>query len=162
MKRPGRPVTAAMLPENMLLLFVFICILVCIIGFMMFWLCDLLERRQKRHRDAQLVQQLVQQAVQPVSRHQPARPLLRPAPPSHPPEEAPQSRPPPEPLQVPRPSPPTGKDAVVEEVEEVMWMVDLRRSQCFFLPDSDAFEKPPCYEDAVLMESPPPPYTAGS
>lgn len=36
------------------------------------------------------------------------------------------------------------------------------RFKCFFLPDSDVLGKPPCYEEAVLMEYPPPPYTARS
>nr|XP_020470852.1 proline-rich protein 7 [Monopterus albus] len=50
----------------------------------------------------------------------------------------PQPLSPPLPLQVPHPLP------------QATWVS---------MPDTDIFGKPPCYEDAVLMEDPPPPYS---
>lgn len=92
---------AAVIHQNMFLLFAGISILICIMLFMIFCFCDLLERRQKRRREAQLVEQLVEQMLTPVplSRYQPVPPPPHPARPSRPPE----SCPPP----VPHPLPPT-------------------------------------------------------
>lgn len=35
----------------------------------------------------------------------------------------------------------------------------INQSLLFFFLDTDVFGKPPCYEEAVLMEDPPPPYS---
>ncbi|XP_042355292.1 pollen-specific leucine-rich repeat extensin-like protein 1 isoform X2 [Plectropomus leopardus] len=70
-------------------------------------------------------------------------PPLPPPPPLQLPREPPQFCPaqtlsPPVPLQVPHPMP------------QANWIS---------MPDTDLFGKPPCYEEAVLMEDPPPPYS---
>lgn len=147
--------------QSAFLRFVGVSTLLCIITFMIFCLCDLLERWQKRHREVQLVERMLSPV--PVSRYQPVPPALRSARPSHPPQEPPQV---PHLLPQTRESAPgnhpvvggaTAEAQTVWKMDPSCYFVPLKR---FFLPDSEVFGKPPCYEEAVLMEHPPPPYTA--
>ncbi|XP_054611500.1 proline-rich protein 7 isoform X2 [Dunckerocampus dactyliophorus] len=123
--------------------------LACFAGFWLVWafvvmlccFCSFLQRRLKRRREVRLREQCLRTVE--------TEPLTCPAS-AYPPPAAPQAAPPPSqqvapqfslspqlPLQVPHPLP------------EANWVS---------MP-ADLFGKPPCYEEAVLMEDPPPPYT---
>ncbi|XP_028277688.1 proline-rich protein 7 [Parambassis ranga] len=128
--------------------------LACFAGFWLVWalivmlccFCSFLQRRLKRRREDRLREQCLRSVeMEPLSCHNAAYP---PPPPPQPPSQlprepppqlcAPQALSPPLPLQVPHPLP------------QATWVS---------LPDTDVFGKPPCYEEAVLMEDPPPPYS---
>ncbi|XP_035481437.2 proline-rich protein 7 isoform X1 [Scophthalmus maximus] len=104
-----------------------------------------LQRRLKRLRDERLREQCLRTVeMEPLS-CQPAGYLPPPPPPPPPqlPREPPQFCPPhtmtpPLPLLVPHPLP---------------------RATWISMPDTELLGKPPCYEEAVLMEDPPPPYS---
>ncbi|KAG7516037.1 hypothetical protein JOB18_021140 [Solea senegalensis] len=118
--------------------------LLCFSGFWLGWavvvmlccFCSFLQRRLKRRLDDRL------QSVdtEPLSCSPP--PLLAPPPPLQPPLQLrpapPHTVSPPLPLQLPHPLP------------QATWVS---------LPDADVIGKPPCYEEAVLMADPPPPYS---
>ncbi|XP_051793373.1 proline-rich protein 7 [Acanthochromis polyacanthus] len=133
--------------------------LACFAGFWLVWalivmlccFCSFLQRRLKRRREERLREQCLRTVdMEPLSCHAagypPPPPPPPPAPPCPPqlPREPPQFcppqalSPPPLPLQVPHPMP------------QATWVS---------MPDTDIFGKPPCYEEAVLMEDPPPPYS---
>ncbi|KAE8287735.1 Proline-rich protein 7 Synaptic proline-rich membrane protein [Larimichthys crocea] len=135
--------------------------LACFSGFWLVWavivmlccFCSFLQRRLKRRHEERLREQCLRTVeMEPLSCQPAGHPTLPPPPPppslppSHPPQlprEPPQFGPPqtlspPVPLQVPHPMP------------QATWIS---------MPDTDIFGKPPCYEEAVLMEDPPPPYS---
>ncbi|XP_029923879.1 proline-rich protein 7 [Myripristis murdjan] len=133
--------------------------LACFAGFWLVWalivmlccFCSFLQRRLKRHREERLREQCLRALeMEPLSCHgagyppaPPPPPPLLPPPPQLPSREPPQFCPPqtlspPLPLHVPHPLP------------QANWVS---------APDTDIFGKPPCYEEAVLMEDPPPPYS---
>ncbi|KAM4545120.1 proline-rich protein 7 isoform 1-T4 [Odontesthes bonariensis] len=126
--------------------------LACFAGFWLVWavivmlccFCSFLQRRLKCRREEQLREQCLRTVeMEPLSCH-PGR--YPPAPPPPPPQLSreppqfcpPQTLSPPVPLPVPHPMP------------QATWIS---------MPDTDVFGKPPCYEEAVLMEDPPPPYS---
>ncbi|XP_047185059.1 proline-rich protein 7 isoform X2 [Scophthalmus maximus] len=127
--------------------------LACFAGFWLVWavivmlccFCSFLQRRLKRLRDERLREQCLRTVeMEPLS-CQPAGYLPPPPPPPPPqlPREPPQFCPPhtmtpPLPLLVPHPLP---------------------RATWISMPDTELLGKPPCYEEAVLMEDPPPPYS---
>ncbi|XP_054873535.1 proline-rich protein 7 isoform X1 [Amphiprion ocellaris] len=130
--------------------------LACFAGFWLVWalivmlccFCSFLQRRLKRRREDRLREQCLRTVeMEPLSCHAAGYPPPPPPPPLAPPQlprEPPQFcppqalSPPPLPLQVPHPMP------------QATWVS---------MPDTDIFGKPPCYEEAVLMEDPPPPYS---
>ncbi|GAA6232529.1 proline-rich protein 7 [Lates japonicus] len=133
--------------------------LACFAGFWLVWalivmlccFCSFLQRRLKRRREERLREQCLRTVeVEPLSCHPAGYPPAAPPPPPPPPpptqlpREPPQFCPPhtlsspPVPLPVPHPMP------------QATWVC---------MPDTDIFGKPPCYEEAVLMEDPPPPYS---
>ncbi|XP_055082641.1 proline-rich protein 7 [Periophthalmus magnuspinnatus] len=128
--------------------------LACFAGFWLIWaavvlfccFCSFLQRRLKRHREERL------REAESVSCHAPTHPSTHttPAPPptAHPRETAQlcssqvcplQAVSGTTPLQIPHPLP------------QANWVT--------MPPDTEVFGKPPCYEEAVLMEDPPPPYS---
>ncbi|KAM7374041.1 hypothetical protein PAMP_006718 [Pampus punctatissimus] len=129
--------------------------LACFAGFWLVWalivmlccFCSFLQRRLKRHREERLREQCLRTVeMDPLSCH-PAGYPPPPPPPNPPPPQLPRDPPqfcppqtlsPPVPLQVPHPMP------------QANWIS---------MPDTEIFGKPPCYEEAVLMEDPPPPYS---
>ncbi|XP_053702284.1 proline-rich protein 7 [Synchiropus splendidus] len=135
--------------------------LACFAGFWLIWavvvlfccFCSFMQRRLKRLRERRLREQCLRSAeMEPLNcPHPPAPPAAPLLPPSLSQQQqqqqqsrdaaqilAPQTVSPTVPLPVPHPMP------------EANWVT---------LPDTDAFGKPPCYEEAVLMEDPPPPYS---
>ncbi|XP_029375789.1 proline-rich protein 7 isoform X1 [Echeneis naucrates] len=128
--------------------------LACFAGFWLVWalivmlccFCSFLQRRLKRRREERLREQCLRAVeMEPLSCHSAGYPAPPPPPPPPPqlPREPPQFSPPhtlspPLPLPVPHPLP------------QATWVT---------MPDPDLFGKPPCYEEAVLMEDPPPPYS---
>uniref|UniRef100_A0A8C2XES5 Proline rich 7, synaptic n=1 Tax=Cyclopterus lumpus TaxID=8103 RepID=A0A8C2XES5_CYCLU len=117
--------------------------LACFAGFWLVWalvvmlccFCSFLQRRLKRRHEERLREQCLRTVeMEPLSCH----------PGGYPPPEPPQFcppqtlSPPPIPLQVPHLMP------------QANWVS---------MPDTELFGKPPCYEEAVLMEDPPPPYS---
>ncbi|XP_061595141.1 proline-rich protein 7 [Cololabis saira] len=130
--------------------------LACFAGFWLVWafivmlccFCSFLQRRLKRHREERRREQCLRTVeTEPLSCHHAGYPPVLPAPPPLPPllqREPPQLcspqtlSSPPLPLPVPHPLP------------QATWVS---------MPDTDVFGKPPCYEEAVLMEDPPPPYS---
>ncbi|XP_073336033.1 proline-rich protein 7 [Pagrus major] len=134
--------------------------LACFAGFWLVWavvvmlccFCSFLQRRLKRRHEERLREQCLRTVeMEPLSCHPAGYPPLPPPPPPPPaapptqlPREPPQFCPPPTlsppvPLPVPHPMP------------EANWTVPEA--------DTDIFGKPPCYEEAVMMEDPPPPYS---
>ncbi|KAM6907839.1 proline-rich protein 7 [Xenentodon cancila] len=131
--------------------------LACFAGFWLVWafivmlccFCSFLQRRLKRHREERLREQCLRTVeTEPLSCHHAGYPPVLPAPPPPPLPPLLQREPPqlcssqtlspPLPLPVPHPLP------------QATWVS---------MPDTDVFGKPPCYEEAVLMEDPPPPYS---
>lgn len=134
--------------------------LACFAGFWLVWalivmlccFCSFLQRRLKRRREERLREQCLRTVeMEPLSCHPAGYPPAAPPPPPPPPPQQPPQLPreppqfnppqtlsPPLPLQVPHPLP------------QATWVS---------MPDTDVFGKPPCYEEAVLMEDPPPPYS---
>ncbi|XP_037125738.1 proline-rich protein 7 [Syngnathus acus] len=132
--------------------------LACFAGFWLVWalvvmlccFCSVLQRRLKRRDEARLRERRLRTVetetpgcpAVPVSVPLPQSPLASippvPSPPRQPiPRDPPAFSPPPVPLQVSHPLP------------EANWVS---------MPEADLLENPPCYEEAVLMEDPPPPY----
>ncbi|XP_029029562.1 proline-rich protein 7 [Betta splendens] len=120
--------------------------LACFAGFWLIWalvvllccFCSFLQRRLKRRREERLREQCLRSVeMEPLS-CQPAGFPPAPPPPSLPREPAQPNVSPLLPVQVPHPMP------------QAAWVS---------MPDTDLFGKPPCYEEAVLMEDPPPPYS---
>uniref|UniRef100_A0A1A7XA54 Proline rich 7 (Synaptic) n=1 Tax=Iconisemion striatum TaxID=60296 RepID=A0A1A7XA54_9TELE len=119
--------------------------LACFAGFWLVWalivmlccFCSFLQRRLKLRREERLREQCLRSVeMEPLSCHPAGYP---PAPPPLQPPQLHQTCPPqmvspPVPLQMP----------------QATWVS---------MPETDAFGKPPCYEEAVLMEDPPPPYS---
>uniref|UniRef100_A0A3B3V7Z8 Proline rich 7 (synaptic) n=1 Tax=Poecilia latipinna TaxID=48699 RepID=A0A3B3V7Z8_9TELE len=133
--------------------------LACFTGFWLVWalivmlccFCSFLQRRLKRHREDRLREQCLRAVeMEPLSAHRyPSVP---------PPPQPPQVRREP-PLQI---SPPQTLAAPVallvpHPMPQANWV--SMPARLFSLPDTDVFGKPPCYEEAVLMEDPPPPYS---
>uniref|UniRef100_A0A3B5MY91 Proline rich 7 (synaptic) n=1 Tax=Xiphophorus couchianus TaxID=32473 RepID=A0A3B5MY91_9TELE len=124
--------------------------LACFAGFWLVWalivmlccFCSFLQRRLKRHREDRLREQCLQAVeMEPLSAHPAGYPSREP-----PPQICPsQMLAAPVALPVPHPMP------------QANWV--SMPASLFSLPDTDVFGKPPCYEDAVLMEDPPPPYS---
>ncbi|XP_062261899.1 proline-rich protein 7 [Platichthys flesus] len=130
--------------------------LACFSGFWLVWalvvmlccFCSFLQRRLKLRRDERLREQCLRAAeTEPLScqaaGYRPPPPPPPQPPPLPLPREPPQFCPPhvlspPLPLPVPHPLP------------QATWVS---------MPDADLLGKPPCYEVAVLMEDPPPPYS---
>ncbi|XP_032433156.1 proline-rich protein 7 [Xiphophorus hellerii] len=128
--------------------------LACFAGFWLVWalivmlccFCSFLQRRLKRHREDRLREQCLRAVeMEPLSAHPAGYPSV--PPPAQPPQV--QREPPPQicpsqmlaaPVALPVPHP----------MPQANWVS---------MPDTDVFGKPPCYEDAVLMEDPPPPYS---
>uniref|UniRef100_A0A8D3E9I7 Proline-rich protein 7 n=1 Tax=Scophthalmus maximus TaxID=52904 RepID=A0A8D3E9I7_SCOMX len=117
--------------------------LACFAGFWLVWavivmlccFCSFLQRRLKRLRDERLREQCLRTVeMEPLS-CQPAGYLPPP--------------PPPPPPQLPREPPQTVKHMVDPE-----FLISL-----IHFADTELLGKPPCYEEAVLMEDPPPPYS---
>uniref|UniRef100_A0A3Q4H9Y1 Proline rich 7 (synaptic) n=1 Tax=Neolamprologus brichardi TaxID=32507 RepID=A0A3Q4H9Y1_NEOBR len=114
--------------------------LACFAGFWLVWalvvmlccFCSFLQRRLKRRREERLREQCLRAVeMEPLSCHPAGYPPLPREPPQFSP---PQTLSPPLPLPVPHPLP------------QATWV------------NTDVFGKPPCYEEAVLMDDPPPPY----
>uniref|UniRef100_A0A096M9I0 Proline rich 7 (synaptic) n=1 Tax=Poecilia formosa TaxID=48698 RepID=A0A096M9I0_POEFO len=125
--------------------------LACFTGFWLVWalivmlccFCSFLQRRLKRHREDRLREQCLRAVeMEPLSAH---RYPSVPPPPQPPQISPPQTLAAPVALLVPHPMP---------QANWVSMPVQL-------LPENntDVFGKPPCYEEAVLMEDPPPPYS---
>ncbi|XP_030010307.1 proline-rich protein 7 [Sphaeramia orbicularis] len=130
--------------------------LACFAGFWLVWalivmlccFCSFLQRRLKRRREDRLREQCLRTVeMEPLGCHATGYPSNPPPPPLPPPPSVPREPPqfcppqtlsPPVPLQIPHPMP------------QANWVT---------MPDTDVFGKPPCYEEAVLMEDPPPPYS---
>ncbi|XP_037543714.1 proline-rich protein 7 [Nematolebias whitei] len=116
--------------------------LACFSGFWLVWalvvmlccFCSFLQRRLKRRRDERLREQCLRSVeMEPLDCHAPSGCL--PPPRDTCPPQTPSA---PVPLLVPHPMP------------QATWIR---------VPETDAFGKPPCYEEAVLMEDAPPPYS---
>ncbi|KAM4726542.1 proline-rich protein 7 [Anableps anableps] len=130
--------------------------LACFAGFWLVWalivmlccFCSFLQRRLKRHREDRLREQCLRAVeMEPLS----AQPAGYPSAP--PPAQPPQLQR--EPLQPPQICPPqTLAPPVALPVPHPM-----PQANWVSMPDTDMFGKPPCYEEAVLMEDPPPPYS---
>ncbi|KAK9536821.1 hypothetical protein VZT92_006580 [Zoarces viviparus] len=151
--------------------------------------CSFLQRRLKRRHEERLREQCLRTVeMEPLSCHPggyppPPPPPQPPPPPLQLPREPPlfcppQTLSPPLPLQVPHLMPQAnwvsmpGSSRAKREAgaDQLSTTEDRERSQELlqsYLPegregrgdDTDLFGKPPCYEEAVLMEDPPPPYS---
>uniref|UniRef100_A0A3Q3MXB1 Proline rich 7 (synaptic) n=1 Tax=Mastacembelus armatus TaxID=205130 RepID=A0A3Q3MXB1_9TELE len=123
--------------------------LACFAGFWLVWalvvmlccFCSFLQRRLKRRREERLREQCLRTVeMEPLSCHPTGFPPAREPPQFCPP----QTLSPPLPLQVPHPLP------------QATWVSLPGNIKAVY---TEAFGKPPCYEEAVLMEDPPPPYS---
>ncbi|XP_038151700.1 proline-rich protein 7 [Cyprinodon tularosa] len=121
--------------------------LACFAGFWLVWalitmlccFCSFLQRRLKRRQEDRLREQCLRTVeMAPLETQPTGYPPGPPAPQPHPQICPPQTLAPPVAVPVPHPMP------------QATWVS---------MPDTDIFGKPPCYEDAVLMEDPPPPYS---
>ncbi|CAN9501029.1 unnamed protein product [Ophioblennius macclurei] len=138
--------------------------LACFSGFWLVWalvvmlccFCSFLQRRLKRRQEERLQSTEVEppgSGYPPVASAPP--PLL---PPLHPPLPATAAAPPPAQLPPREPLPrcttqtmsPPIPLPVPHPMPQATWVS---------MPDGDFFGNPPCYEEAVLMEDPPPPYS---
>uniref|UniRef100_A0A3Q3MSK4 Proline rich 7, synaptic n=1 Tax=Labrus bergylta TaxID=56723 RepID=A0A3Q3MSK4_9LABR len=123
--------------------------LACFAGFWLVWavvvmlccFCSFLQRRLKRRQEERLREQCLRSVeMEPLSCHPAGYPSL----PREPPQFCPpQTLSPPVPLQVPHPMP------------QANWVTMPGNTFLY----TDVFGRPPCYEEAVLMEDPPPPYS---
>ncbi|XP_017282301.1 proline-rich protein 7 [Kryptolebias marmoratus] len=123
--------------------------LACFAGFWLVWalvvmlccFCSFLQRRLKRRREERLREQCLRSVeMEPLGCHAPSG-----YPPAPPPTQPPPTQPlrdvcPPQTLSPPGP----------HLMPQATWIS---------VPETDVFGKPPCYEEAVLMEDPPPPYS---
>ncbi|XP_030649958.1 proline-rich protein 7 [Chanos chanos] len=123
--------------------------LACFAGFWLVWalivmlccFCSFLQRRLKRRREERLREQCLRALeMEPLECHTGGGGG------GYPPRDPPQFSPHPQVLSPPLP--------VAHTFPQGGWPIPQ------VLPlDSDVFGKPPCYEEAVLMEDPPPPYS---
>ncbi|XP_061754779.1 proline-rich protein 7 [Nerophis ophidion] len=129
--------------------------LACFAGFWLVWafvvllccFCSFLQRRIKRRREVRLREQ----GLRTVETEPLACPALPYPPPLATPQLAPPLPPPPSQQMAPQFSPSTPLPLQVPHpLPEANWVS---------MPEADPFGNPPCYEEAVLMEDPPPPYT---
>uniref|UniRef100_A0A3B4ZCL2 Proline rich 7, synaptic n=1 Tax=Seriola lalandi dorsalis TaxID=1841481 RepID=A0A3B4ZCL2_SERLL len=116
--------------------------LACFAGFWLVWafivmlccFCSFLQRRLKRRREERLREQCLRTVeMEPLG----CQPAGYPEPPQFCPPRT---------LSPPLP--------VLNHV-----VIHLNSQSPLLFPDADVFGKPPCYEEAVLMEDPPPPYS---
>uniref|UniRef100_A0A669E444 Proline rich 7 (synaptic) n=1 Tax=Oreochromis niloticus TaxID=8128 RepID=A0A669E444_ORENI len=138
--------------------------LACFAGFWLVWALVVMLCCFCREAEEQCLRTV---EMEPLSCH-PAGypPAAPPAPPPPPPQQPPQlprdppqfSPPqtlsPPLPLPVPHPLP----QATWVSMPVYSLSVHNANSHFLVLADTDVFGKPPCYEEAVLMDDPPPPY----
>ncbi|KAL6098393.1 prr7 [Pungitius sinensis] len=143
--------------------------LACFAGFWLVWalvvmlccFCSFLQRRLKRGHDGRPREQCLRTVEMeplgcpPAGGHPPAPPPPLPLPPP-PPAPAP---PPPPPLQLPREPPQFVPPRSLSPPLPLQVPHPMPQANWVSMPDTDLFGKPPCYEEAVLMEDPPPPYS---
>ncbi|XP_008426652.1 proline-rich protein 7 [Poecilia reticulata] len=126
--------------------------LACFAGFWLVWalivmlccFCSFLQRRLKRHREGRLREQCLRAVErEPLSAHAARYP-------SAPPPAQPEQR-----------EPPSQTYSAQTLAAPVALLVPhpMPQANWISMPDTDVFGKPPCYEEAVLMEDPPPPYS---
>ncbi|XP_049447333.1 proline-rich protein 7 isoform X2 [Epinephelus fuscoguttatus] len=130
--------------------------LACFAGFWLVWalivmlccFCSFLQRRLKRRQEERLREQCLRTVeMEPLSCH----------PAGYPPQPPPPPPPPPPPLQLPREPPQFCPPQTLSP--PVPLQVPHPMPQANWISMPDLFGKPPCYEEAVLMEDPPPPYS---
>ncbi|XP_059208126.1 proline-rich protein 7 [Centropristis striata] len=133
--------------------------LACFAGFWLVWalivmlccFCSFLQRRLKRRHEERLREQCLRTVeMEPLS-CQPAGYPAAPPPPAPPP--------PPPPLQLPREPPQFCPPRTMSPPLPLPVPHPMPEANWISMPDTDIFGKPPCYEEAVLMEDPPPPYS---
>ncbi|XP_040005695.1 proline-rich protein 7 [Xiphias gladius] len=134
--------------------------LACFAGFWLVWalvvmlccFCSFLQRRLKRRREERLREQCLRTVEMEPLGCQPAGYPPPPPPPPPPPLPPPPPQLPREPPQFcpPHTQPPPLPLLVPHHMPQATWVS---------VPEADIFGKPPCYEEAVLMEDPPPPYS---
>ncbi|XP_075957229.1 proline-rich protein 7 [Anarhichas minor] len=131
--------------------------LACFAGFWLVWavivmlccFCSFLQRRLKRRHEERLREQCLRTVeMEPLSCHPGGYP-----PPPPPPQ------PPPPPLQLPREPPQFCPPQTLSPPLPLQVPHLMPQANWVSMPDTDLFGKPPCYEEAVLMEDPPPPYS---
>ncbi|XP_028451642.1 proline-rich protein 7 [Perca flavescens] len=134
--------------------------LACFAGFWLVWavivmlccFCSFLQRRLKRHREERLREQCLRTVeMEPLG----CPPTGYPPPPPPPPPLSP----PPPPLQLPREPPQFCAPETLSPPLPLQVPHPMPQANWVSIPDTDIFGKPPCYEEAVLMEDPPPPYS---
>ncbi|XP_054482572.1 proline-rich protein 7 [Anoplopoma fimbria] len=131
--------------------------LACFAGFWLVWalvvmlccFCSFLQRRLKRHHEERLREQCLRTVeMEPLNCHPGGYPSQPPPPP-----------PPPPPLQLPREPPQFGPPQTLSPPLPLQVPHPMPQANWVSMPDTELFGKPPCYEEAVLMEDPPPPYS---
>ncbi|XP_049896521.1 proline-rich protein 7 [Epinephelus moara] len=131
--------------------------LACFAGFWLVWalivmlccFCSFLQRRLKRRQEERLREQCLRTVeMEPLSCHPAGYPPQPPPPP-----------PPPPPLQLPREPPQFCPPQTLSPPVPLQVPHPMPQANWISMPDTDLFGKPPCYEEAVLMEDPPPPYS---
>ncbi|XP_031724899.1 proline-rich protein 7 [Anarrhichthys ocellatus] len=131
--------------------------LACFAGFWLVWavivmlccFCSFLQRRLKCRHEERLREQCLRTVeMEPLSCHPGGYP-----PPPPPPQ------PPPPPLQLPREPPQFCPPQTLSPPLPLQVPHLMPQANWVSMPDTDLFGKPPCYEEAVLMEDPPPPYS---
>ncbi|XP_039682384.1 proline-rich protein 7 [Perca fluviatilis] len=134
--------------------------LACFAGFWLVWavivmlccFCSFLQRRLKRHHEERLREQCLRTVeMEPLG----CPPTGYPPPPPPPPPLSP----PPPPLQLPREPPQFCAPETLSPPLPLQVPHPMPQANWVSIPDTDIFGKPPCYEEAVLMEDPPPPYS---
>ncbi|KAL7390540.1 hypothetical protein ABVT39_023072 [Epinephelus coioides] len=132
--------------------------LACFAGFWLVWalivmlccFCSFLQRRLKRRQEERLREQCLRTVeMEPLSCH----------PAGYPPQPPPPPPPPPPPLQLPREPPQFCPPQTLSPPVPLQVPHPMPQANWISMPDTDLFGKPPCYEEAVLMEDPPPPYS---
>ncbi|KAK5918346.1 hypothetical protein CgunFtcFv8_003119 [Champsocephalus gunnari] len=127
--------------------------LACFSGFWLVWavivmlccFCSFLQRWLKRHQEERLREQCLRTVeMEPLG----CPPTGYPSPP-----------PPPPPLQLPRVPPQFCPPQTLSPPVLLQVPHPMPQANWISMPDTDVFGKPPCYEEAVLMEDPPPPYS---
>ncbi|XP_063342637.1 proline-rich protein 7 [Pelmatolapia mariae] len=131
--------------------------LACFAGFWLVWalvvmlccFCSFLQRRLKRRREERLREQCLRTVeMEPLSCH----------PTGYPPAAPPAPPPPQQPPQLPREPPQFSPPQTLSPPLPLPVPHPLPQATWVSMPDTDVFGKPPCYEEAVLMDDPPPPY----
>lgn len=137
--------------------------LACFAGFWLVWavivmlccFCSFLQRRLKRRQEERLREQCLRSVeMEPLGCHPTGYPPPLPLPP--PPQPPPPAPPPP---QLPREPPQFGPPQTLSPPVPLQVPHPMPQANWISMPDTDIFGKPPCYEEAVLMEDPPPPYS---